>query len=64
MNEIKQELIFNWDQTPLRFVPTVNGRCTKAGGKYIPIANSDDKRQVTAIFAATLTGAFSGYLSR
>ncbi len=32
-----------WDQTPLQFVPT--GQWT--GEKIIPIANSDDKRQVT-----------------
>ena len=58
MNEIKQELIFNWDQTPLRFVPTGQWTMHKAGEKIIPIANSDDKRQVTAVFAATLTGEF------
>ena len=29
-----------------------------AGEKIIPITNSDDKCQVTAIFAASLTGEF------
>lgn len=29
-----------------------------AGQKNIPIAHSDDKRQVTAVLAATVTGDF------
>lgn len=58
MNEIPEELIFNWDQTPLQFVPTGQWTMHKAGEKIIPIANSDDKRQVTGVFAATIKGEF------
>ena len=29
-----------------------------AGEKVIAIANSDDKRQITAVFAATMTGEY------
>ena len=30
----------------------------RAGEKVIPISNSDDKRQITAIFAAILSGEY------
>ena len=55
MNDIPNEIIFNWDQTALQFVPTGQWTMHHAGEKVIPIVNSDDKRQVTAVIAATLT---------
>lgn len=30
----------------------------RAGEKMIPIAKSDDKRQITAVFAASMTGEY------
>ena len=58
MSDIPADLIFNWDQTPLKYVPTGQWTMNKAGAKIIPIASSDDKRQITGILAATLTGEF------
>ena len=58
MNEIPDELIFNWDQTALSIIPTGEWTMHRAGEKVIPIAHSDDKRQITAVLAATLTGMF------
>ena len=58
MNEVPPELIFNWDQTALHLVSTGQWTMHRAGEKVIPISNSDDKRQVTAVFAASLTGDF------
>ena len=58
MNDILSDLIFNWDQTALRLVPTGQWTMHPAGAKVVPIANSDNKRQVTAVLAATLTGEF------
>ena len=55
MNDIPSDLIFNWDQTALRLVPTGQWTMHPAGAKVVPIANNDDKRQVTAVLAATLT---------
>ena len=55
MNDIPNEMIFNWDQTALQFVPIGLWTMHHAGEKVIPIADSDDKRQVTAVIAATLT---------
>lgn len=57
-NNILLELIFNWDQTELNLVPTGQWTMHLAGQKNVPIAHSDDKRQVTAVLAATITGEF------
>ena len=56
MNDIPDELIFNWDQTGLHMVPTGEWTMHKSGDKVIPISHSDDKRQITAVLAATLKG--------
>ena len=57
MNEVPPELIFNWDETALHLVSTGQWTMHHAR-KVITISNSDDKHQVTAVFAATLTGDF------
>ena len=54
MNDIPDALIFNWDQTPLHLVPTGQWTVNKEKEKVIPTAHSDDKRQITAVFAVTL----------
>ena len=56
LNDIPDELIFNWDQTGLHMVPTGERTMHKSGDKIIPIAHLDDKRQITAVLAATLKG--------
>ena len=56
MNEVPEELIFNWDQTALKFMATGQWTMNRAGEQIVMITNSDDKRQVMAVFAATLTG--------
>ena len=56
MNDIPNEMIFNWDQIALQLVPTGQWTMHHAREKVIPIANSDDKCQVTAVIAATLIG--------
>lgn len=43
MNDIPDELIVNWDQTPIHIIPT------GAKDKMIQIAHLDDKRQITAV---------------
>lgn len=58
MNDIPNDLIFNWDQTGIQLVPTGQWTMNRAGEKVIAIANSDDKRQITAVFAATMTGEY------
>ena len=58
MNDVPDDLVFNWDQTVLHLVPTGQWTMHQAGEKLIPIANSDDKRQITAVLAASMTGEY------
>ena len=58
MNDIPDELVINWDQTALPLVPTGEWTMHHAGEKMIPIAKSDDERQITAVFAASMTGEY------
>ena len=58
MNEIPIDLIFNWDQTAIQLVPTGQWTMNEAKAKKVVIANSDDKRQITAVLAATMTGEY------
>ena len=50
MNDIPAELVFNC------MAPTGEWTMHKSGDKIIPISHSDDKRQITAVLAATLKG--------
>jgi len=59
MNEVHPHLIFNWDQTVIQFVPTGQWTMHRAKEKVIPIASSDDKRQITAVLAVTITGEYT-----
>lgn len=56
MNDIPNDLIINWDHTALKLVPTGQWTMHRAGDKIIPIVNVDDKRQITAVLAATMSG--------
>ena len=55
MNDIPKDLIVNWDQTAIQLVPTGDWMMNEAKAKKVVIANSDDKRQITATLAATMT---------
>ena len=56
--DIPLDLIFNWDQTGLNYVPVSNWTMEKEGAKRVEIKGLDDKRQITAVFGGTLTGEF------
>ena len=58
MNDIPHHLIFNWDQTGIQLVPTGQWTMNRAKEKVVPIAHSDDKRQITAVLAVTLAGEY------
>ena len=58
MNDIPKDLIFNWDQTAVQLVPTGDWTMNEAKAKKVVIANSDDKRQITAMLAAIMTGEY------
>ena len=58
MNDIPEDLIFNWDQTGIHLVPVSEWTMEKQGTKNIIVTGVDDKRQITLVLAATMTGCF------
>lgn len=61
LEDILSELVINWDQTGINYVPSDSYTIEKEGTKRVPIIAVDDKRKITAVFAGTLTGNFSLY---
>ena len=58
MEEIPFSLIINWDQTAINYIPMSSWTMEKRGCKRVEIIALDDKHQITAVFAGTLTGDF------
>ena len=58
MNDIPPDLIINWDQTGVKIVPTGEWTMNLAGEKVVSIVGSDDKREITAVLAATSSGKY------
>lgn len=58
MHDIPLDLVFNWDQTGIHLVPTGEWTMHQAKEKVVPITHSDDKRQITGVFAVTATGKY------
>ena len=51
-------LVINWDQTGIHYVPVSNWTMEREGLKRIAVTGSEDKRQITATFGATMDGDF------
>ena len=49
MEDIPFDLIINWDQTGIHYVPVGSWTMDKEGSKRVEIAGVDDKRQITAV---------------
>lgn len=58
MEEIPHDLVINWDQTGIHYIPVGSWIMEKEGAKRVEITAVDDKRQITAVFAGTLMGDF------
>ena len=58
MQEIPPELIINWDQTGIKIVSLSSWTMKQKGAKWVEISGVDNKRQITAVFAATPVGEF------
>ena len=58
MEEIPKDLVNNWDQTGIHYVPVSSYTMEKEGAKRVELVGIDDKRQITAIFAGTMGGHF------
>ena len=57
-HDIPAPLAVNFDQTPLFYVSPGKYTFSFKGAKNVPIKRVDDKRQITANFAVSLTGKF------
>ena len=56
--EVPPSLVINWDHIAMKIVPSNQWTMEKRGTKRVEIADKDDKRQITAVFACTLSGRF------
>lgn len=58
MEEIPSDLIINWDQTGINYVPVSQWTMDKKGSKRVEVVGITDKRQITAVFAGSVSGHF------
>ena len=58
MEEIPDELVINWDQTGIKYVPVSQWTMERKGAKRVEVQGVDDQRQITAVFGGSLTGDF------
>ena len=58
LEEIPESLVFKWDQTAIKYVPVPDWTMDEKGTKKVKLAGLDDRRQITAVFAATMSGDF------
>ena len=58
MEEIPYKLVINWDQTAIHYVPVGSWTMEKEGTQRVEIVGKDDKCQITAVLAGSLTGDF------
>ena len=55
-HNIPDSLIINWDQTGSNYVPVNPWTMAEKGSEQVPIAQLDDKRQMTVLLACTKSG--------
>ena len=58
MDEIPFDLIINWDQTGINYVPVSSWTMEKQGARRVEIVGVDDKQQITAVFSCSMAGDF------
>ena len=58
MDEIPAELVINFDQTVLSYVPTSYWTMEQEGTKRVELIAKDNKRQITVVFAGSSSGDF------
>jgi len=58
MEDVPEDMIENWDQTAIKYISLSNWTVAQEGTKWIKVAGIDDKRQITATFAASFSGTF------
>ena len=64
MDEVPEQLVINWDQTGINYVPVSSWTMEQAGTKRVELLGKVDKRQLTALFACSMSGDFLPGISR
>ena len=57
-HHIHNNMILNFDQTTLGFTAPNKATFTERGAHSVPIANVDDKREITGTFCVNISGEF------
>ena len=58
MEEIPGELVLNWDQTGIKFVPSLIWTMERRGERRVEMVGVNDKCQITAVFCGSAIGEF------
>ena len=58
MEEIPSNMIINWNQTAIKYIPVSNWTMADEGSQRVEVVATNDKRQITAVFGITLSGDF------
>uniref|UniRef100_A0A1X7TSF9 DDE-1 domain-containing protein n=1 Tax=Amphimedon queenslandica TaxID=400682 RepID=A0A1X7TSF9_AMPQE len=58
MEDIPSQLIINWDQTGISVVPGSSSTMAPYGLRHVEIVGMGDKRQITAVIGASVSGEF------
>lgn len=58
IEKIPHDLVFNWDHTGINIVPGSQWTMESMGSKRVEVTGLGDKRQITAVFCASLAGEF------
>ena len=58
MDEVSAELIINWDQTGINYILVSSWTMEEEGSKRVQVVGKDDKRQLTALFACSMSRDF------
>ena len=61
MVEVPSQLVINWDQTGINYIPVSSCTMEEEGSKRVEVAGKDNKRQLTALFACSMSGDFLLY---
>lgn len=56
--EMAKALVINWDHTGIHYVPVSSWTMAQEGSKCVEITSINDKRQITVVFANTMSGYF------
>jgi len=59
MDEIPVELIVNFNQTGIHYVPMSDWMMVEEGAKRVELVGQDDKRQLTAAFAGVFVSTLN-----